>query len=430
MLFRDKKNLLFAGIELGDTISQLSFCRSDKPEPETVSLVAGQEQYGIPTVLCKRHDVNQWFFGKEAVKHGENGDGILIDHLLKRARDKEVLTLDGEQFDAVSLLSLFIKRSLSLLTLTVGMDQPDYLMITVEVLDARMVEVLNGIGDYLQMDRERLFFQSHVESFYQYCMHQPEELRVHEVIACDYGEEGLRTKRMECNRRTNPVVVFIEERTFPQLKAEPLPEEEPYRSRQGEQRDKLLSEIVELVTNGRIVTSFYLIGDGFDGGWCRESLKLMCRNRRVFQGNNLYSKGACYAMYERIRPGDISRKYIFLGEDKIKANIGMMAVADDKEQYYPLQDAGVNWFDVDREWEFILESGNELNFVITPLNGREKKQVRMVLEGLPERPRNASRIRLGMTFTDEVTMCLRVTDLGFGEFFMPCETIFEEVLTL
>lgn len=428
MLFREKKNRLYAGFELGDQISQISFCKSDKPQPETVSLVAGKEQYSIPTALCKRYEVNQWFFGRDAVKHGDGVEGILIRNLVERARNGEKIELDGELFEAVSLLALFVKRSLSLLTLTTGADRPDYLMITVERLDSRMVEVLGQIGNYLQMDREHLFFQSHVESFYQYCMHQPEELRVHEVIALDHTSGVLKSSRMECNRRTNPVVVLIEERSFEQFTNEPLPEEEPYHTRQAEQKDKQLCGIVEELTAGRIVTCIYLIGDSFSGGWCREALRLMCRNRRVFQGNNLYSKGACYAVYEKIQPGEISGKYIYLGEDKVKSNIGMMAVIMGKEQYYPLLDAGVNWYDVNREWDFILESGNELNFVVTPLNGREKKQVRMTLEEFPERPRNASRIRLTMTFQDGKHMKLSVKDLGFGEFFGACDTVYEEVV--
>lgn len=430
MLFRDKKNLLFAGIELGNKISQISFCSSDHPEPETVSVVAGKEQYGIPTVLCKRFDVNQWFFGKDAIKHGDGVEGVLIEDLVERAVNQEILELDGEKFEAVSLLALFVKRSLSLLNLAVGTDRPDYLMITVDRLDSRMVEVLNEVGKYLQMDREHVFFQSHVDSFYQYCMHQPEELRVHEVLVCDYREDGLRILRMECNRRTNPIVAFVEEHEFAQLKAEPLPEEEPYRTRQAQNRDQLFEGILEKLLEGHIVTCVYLLGDGFTSDWCRESLRYMCRNRRVFQGSNLYSKGAGYAVYEKILPGEISKKYIFLGKDKVKANVDIMAVSDGREQQYPLLDAGTNWYDVDKEWDFVLESGNELVFVITPLTGKDKKQMKMVLEGLPERPANASRIHLHMQFQDEEHMSLEVTDLGFGEFFAPSGFRQEEIVAL
>ena len=45
----------------------------------------------------------------------------------------------------------------------------------------------------------------------------------------------------------------------------------------------------------RIITTVYLVGEGFEGGWMKNSLTFMCRGRRAFMGNNLYSKGACYA---------------------------------------------------------------------------------------------------------------------------------------
>lgn len=430
MLFREKKNLLFAGMELGNKISQISYCSSDHPEPETVSVVAGKEQYGIPTVLCKRFGVNQWFFGRDAIKHGDGVEGVLVEDLLKNAVNKETVELDGESFEAVSLLALFVKRSLSLLNLAAGTDRPDYFMITVEKLDSRMVEVLNEIANYLQMDREHIFFQSHVDSFYQYCMHQPEELRIQEVLACDYTENGLKTYRLECNRRTNPIVAFVEEREFEQLKAAPLPEDETEHTKSAQSRDRVFLGILQELIEGHIVTCAYLLGDGFSSDWCMESLRYLCRNRRVFQGNNLYSKGACQSAYEKVFPGEISRKFIFLGKDKIKANVDIMAVTDAKESPYPLLDAGTNWYDVEKTWEFILESGNELVFLITPLNGREKKQIKMVLDGIPQRPENASRIRLRMHFTDETNMVLTVTDLGFGEFFAPSGFSQEETVTL
>ena len=117
MLFREKKNRLFIGLELNHVSAQISFCSSEKPEPETVSLVAGKEQFAIPMVLCKRQGVNQWFFGRDAWRHSEEGDGILVEHLLERACAGEQVTLEDEQFDAVSLLALFIKHSLSVMLL-------------------------------------------------------------------------------------------------------------------------------------------------------------------------------------------------------------------------------------------------------------------------------------------------------------------------
>lgn len=417
MLFREKKNRLFIGLELNHSSAQISFCSSEKPEPETVSLVAGKEQFAIPTALCKRHGVNQWFFGRDAWKHSEEGDGILVDRLLSRACAGEQVTLEDEQFDAVSLLALFIKHSLSVMLLGSGAERPDYLMITVEEADSRMLEVLSGVGEYLQMDREHLFFQSHAESFYQYCMHQPEELRTHEVMIFEYASECLKTYRLEYNRRTSPIVSFTTQKSFPNMRLVPFTGDEAAISRQERQRDEEFAAIIEEETRERIVSCAYLIGDGYQGDWCKESLRLLCSKRRVFQGNNLYSKGACYAAYERIHPTGVSAKYLFLGKDKIKVNIGMNAVVAGKEQYYPLIDAGVNWFDVSREWDVMLESGNELFFVLTPLNGASRRTLLMKLNGLPEQDGHMTRLHIRARFLSETRLAVRVEDLGFGSFF-------------
>ena len=417
MLFREKKNRLFIGLELNHVSAQISFCSSEKPEPETVSFVAGEEQYGIPTALCKRQGVNQWFFGKDAYKHSEEGDGILVDRLLARACAGEQVTLEEEQFDAVSLLALFIKHSLSVMLLGSGAERPDYLMITVEQADCRMLEVLSGVGSYLQMDREHLFVQSHAESFYQYCMHQPEELRTHEVLIFEYDSDDMKSYRLEYNRRTSPIVAFTTQKEFPQMALKPVSGDEAEAAALEAQRDAQFSAIIEEETADRIVSCVYLIGDGYRGNWCKESLRLLCSKRRVFQGNNLYSKGACYAAYERIHPGTVSSKYIFLGKDKIKVNIGMNAVVEGKEQYYPLIDAGVNWFDIRRECDVMLESGNELTFVLTPLNGAQRRVLAMKLSGLPEERSYMTRLHMEIRFVSEERFLVRVADLGFGSFF-------------
>ena len=70
------------GYDLGRGASQISYCILDTDEVETVSSVAGTEQYNIPTVLCKRSGVNQWFYGKEALKYAKEEDGILVEDLL------------------------------------------------------------------------------------------------------------------------------------------------------------------------------------------------------------------------------------------------------------------------------------------------------------------------------------------------------------
>ena len=53
---------------------------------------------------------------------------------------------------------------------------------------------------------------------------------------------------------------------------------------------QLFAHTVRETLEEGIVSTIFLLGDGFKEGWAKESLKLLCRGRRVFQGNNLYSK--------------------------------------------------------------------------------------------------------------------------------------------
>ena len=59
---KEKKNEqgIAVGYDLGHQFAQISYCSLNGQEPETVSAVAGTEQYNIPAVLCKRVGVGQW----------------------------------------------------------------------------------------------------------------------------------------------------------------------------------------------------------------------------------------------------------------------------------------------------------------------------------------------------------------------------------
>lgn len=404
------------GYELGELTSQVSFCLLGETEAETVSSVAGTEQYNIPTVLCKRSGINQWFYGKEALKNAKAGEGILVENLLTLAERGEEVIVEGESFDPAALLTLFVKRSLALLNMHISLNQIEVVMFTVRNLTPRMVDVLNKVSGGLSLKTNAVYFQSHVESFYYYTLYQPQELWKNNVVIYDYTEE-LKSISLECNRKTTPQVVFITEQSYPQMHRLTWAEEETVRQQQKQQLDEQFSEIVKQELDGVMVSTIYLLGDGFKENWTSKALKVLCRNRRVFQGNNLYSKGACYGALERIEPSEKGKKYVYLGGDKLKANVGMKVLRRGEDSYFAILDGGENWYEAVRDFEIILESGNVIEFMVTPLTGEYVINRKITLDGLPERPVNTSRLRLHveMSAVDQVTVT--VEDMGFGEIF-------------
>lgn len=135
--------------------SQISYCTLEEQRVETVSSVAGTEQYNIPTVLCKRRGVNQWFYGKEALKYEREEDGILVGDLVELAKRGEEVVVETESYDPAALLTLYVKRSLSLLSLHVSLSQIEVMMFTVEELTPEMVDVLSKVVAGLSLQTKK-----------------------------------------------------------------------------------------------------------------------------------------------------------------------------------------------------------------------------------------------------------------------------------
>ena len=404
---------VIVGYDLGNKYAQIScYVTGSEEEIRTLSSVAGSSVYTIPLALSKRQGVNQWFYGSEAIRYAGEEEGILVENLLKLARDGEPVQIDGAPIDPVALLTLFLKRSLGLLSQVTNAERIGALMITCEELDHRMLEVLTAATEGLHLKTDQICFQSHVESFYYYNLYQPEELWRHKTILCEYGDASIRTYSMECNRHTTPVVAYMEEREFPF----PVPES-----------DEKMQEIAKKLCENQMISSVYLIGEAFSRDWMKESLRYLCKGRRVFQGNNLFSKGACYGMMERLTPGENGKNHVFLGKDKLKSNIGMKVLRQGEESYQALLDAGINWYEAKNTMEFYLLEGRAVEILITSLTGKGNRIARIVPEELQE---GIIRLRISVEMRDDTHLKVELEDLGFGTFRAATHHIWKEEIEL
>lgn len=404
---------VIVGYDLGNKYAQIScYVTGSEEEIRTLSSVAGSSVYTIPLALSKRQGVNQWFYGSEAIRYAGEEEGILVENLLKLARDGEPVQIDGAPIDPVALLTLFLKRSLGLLSQVTNTERIGALMITCEELDHRMLEVLTAATEGLHLKTDQICFQSHVESFYYYNLYQPEELWRHKTILCEYGDASIRTYCMECNRHTTPVVAYMEEREFPF----PVPES-----------DEKMQEIAKKLCENQMISSVYLIGEAFSRDWMKESLRYLCKGRRVFQGNNLFSKGACYGMMERLTPGENGKNHVFLGRDKLKSNIGMKVLRQGEESYQALLDAGINWYEAKNTMEFYLLEGRAVEILITSLTGNGNRIARIVPEELQE---GIIRLRISVEMRDDIHLKVELEDLGFGTFRAATHHIWKEEIEL
>lgn len=411
------KGSVFVGCDLGERYAQISYCFFEKSEVETFSPVAGTKQYNIPAVLCKRKGTKQWLYGREAAESVGREEFIPVEGLLALAREGKELALDGETFDPTALLTLFVRRSLGLFGIIAPVEEIDAFMVTVARMDDRMVEVLLQVAANLNLKTDRIFFQSHTESLYAYMLHQPSELWAYHALICEHDGSRLKTYRMACNKRTTPIVALIEEQLFETLPLPGADEAEAVKADAYRLADERFLEILQDLCEGRIVSSAYLLGDGFREAWHKDSLRFLCKNRRVFQGNNLFSQGAVYSLLEKWSPSDAGKEHIFLGEDKLKANIGMHVLRRGKESYYALLDAGESWYNLHKTCEILLGEEKTLSFVITPLTGKNPQTREITLSGAKQTGAPFTRYALDVSMISADTVQVMATELGLGEFF-------------
>lgn len=418
---------LIVGYDLGDENSQISVAVSGKREVETLSLVAGEQYYRIPTVLCKRNGVNQWFYGREAIRYAQEGQGILVEHLLTLALDGEPVVIEGESFEPAALLALFFKRSLGMLSQAGYSDKIEALMITCETFNSRLFEVLKDVEARIRLVGVKITFQSYTESYYSYMINQPEALWIQQSVLFYYQGGRIRAYGMKCNRGTIPITVFIEECQYPFHHWTGLPEEEGERAEKIRELDSAFLAVAQEFCSGRKIASVYLIGNGFTEEWMKASIRYLCSGRRVFQGNNLFSKGACYGMQERLSASEAGERHVFLGEDKLKANVGMKILRQGEEAYIAILDAGSSWYDAGCSVELYLQDGNVATLVIESMLNRETWTEDMVLEDFPG---SIARVRMLFHMKNAETLLVEVVDLGFGEFRRAADRVWKKEVPL
>lgn len=421
------------GIDINEFKVQVSYAALSNPtNVKTLALSSRGDGTLVETAICKRLGVNQWYYGMDALKKAKNGQGLLVENIWQKLCRKETVTLDGNEYEMPQLCNLFLKRivTASILKIQEELEEEAELsgiVIAAQPLPANMREELAIVTHGLLPEGEEVFWQGYEESLFAYLIHQPERMLGYETGVMDLSNENLVAYRIEMNHRSKPIVTFIKrmETMLERKKHYPsITEHDEALARLDAQFAELASGFVK----DRLVTTFYLVGDGFEGNWCNESLKVLCRNRKVYAGNNLYSKGAAYSALERIQESDEPKQYIFLGRNMLLANIGVMVMDGEREEYCPLLDAGTNWYDAKSEMMFYMDEADELAIRITPVSGKKPYEEMISLAALDSRDKETYRIKLTLSMLSETKLKVEISDEGFGDIYPRSAQKIEQII--
>ncbi|MBQ9991005.1 MAG: hypothetical protein IJP31_08710 [Lachnospiraceae bacterium] len=421
--FRKKNNGRFLiGYQLFGEYAQISLLKIGENQPFTFSMVAGKEEYQLPLCLYRLSEEKLWIMGRDAVEKRKLSEEGYIGNLLEAAYEGGDIRLGEETYNPRALLALYVKKSLSLLSLETSLRQVAAIMFVIDRPDTVKIRALREMTEYLQLTDVEIMFMGKEESFFWYNLHTDQSLWKGQVMLYEWEKEGLISYRLFINKNTTPLVTVVEKEEYPQGKA--------LFHRSDEEKDDFFLDCCRRDFSERNVTAVYLIGDGFNGDWYRESLKFLCQNRRAFRGNNLYSKGACQGLLQKLDPDKLGETYVYLGEDKLSANVGMDLIRQGEKSYLAILNGGNSWYECKKQWEVILEETNQLVFRIMPLNGKLIREYTMTLWGLKEQAGALTRIRLKAEMLSENSLSVKAEDRGFGQFYPSSGRSWEETIEL
>ena len=256
-----------------------------RSDPETLSTSEDEKDSFIPLKVARGRN-GGWLFGRDAAAAAEAMEIPAAEGLLECCRDGTLLQLGEESLDPVPLLGAFIAYVFSLFASRIPRDRIGLLVCTTAFDTPEMKEALTTALSFLSLPEDRIRIQNHTDSFYYYILMQSRERRPGDSVLCDLTPEGrLGITTLYFPNRRDPSRYEVRQGHWN------LPSSEP-----PTRRDQILFQAFRDMTvlpgvKGQFKT-VYLAGDDFLGHWMQQSLRYMGQGRKLFQGSNLYSKGA------------------------------------------------------------------------------------------------------------------------------------------
>lgn len=419
----DSPRKLYVGYDLCADFTQICCYSYKMMEPVPISEGEGEDNEQIPTALCYQPELKQWLIGEEALVCEQAGKGIAIEELYRQVQSEDEIEICGSKYSGAALLEQYFRKTLTLIKNYFPTEPVTKLVITVrdtvpEFIN-RIYEALAALG----LNRDRTSVVSHTGVYLYYALSQDKALWMNDVGMFDFTREGFWYYQIKLNRRTSPMLACLMKTDYSDsLKLDML-----------HNREADPAYILENITNNalhkQIISTLYFTGAGFLGDWAQETIRGLCKGRRIFMGQNLYSKGACYAAKELSGESSLS-DFMLFNDDMLHNTVAAKLFFDSVLQEVPLIRAGENWYEVNYILEVIVQGDTELELELTNIVSKEHNSQRLKLPAFPDREERMTRLSIHLICRDRNTLDITITDLGFGEIYPGTGEIVEYSITV
>lgn len=417
--------MISVAIDLCRDYSQMTYCMGNMTEPESVTVISGEQKYLIPTVIGKINNTEEWCIGDDALYREKHNEAGISKDILKTILAEKNICIGDKEYSGYEVLKGYFGGLFRILEENHHISKPDRLMVTVEYPDRILVNIIRTVLTDMGFEKDSIKVIGHSESLIYYTIFQKKELWVNDVLVFDFTEHQFLVRRLTTMRARTPKPIVVEKIdlshkfNISQLETE---------IGKTELDQKFLEEL-KLICGKYIISTVYLTGVGFYEKWMRASLDFLCSKRRVFQGYNLFVKGAGYGNLSLCGMGD-GNDYQFVCSGRTLVDIELEVEKDNKTIAVMLSKAGTNWYEAGARAEGILDDERFIKLKIVSSISKAAGEVVIDLKSFPQRPNKTTRIEIVLAYRNDRQCIVCVKDMGFGDFFRSSDEIVKKVINI
>ena len=424
---------LYLGLDLGPEYTQLSYYNADTREPESVYHEEAKDTYMLPNIMfysayhkrmgdnqndCYKFiDLSGWCVGARASAYRFEDKGTVVDGIYESTLKNENIEVEGRGYKASDLMVKMLVLHIKQFTDTLGGFVIKRLTVTVADTDPRIIQAVRGLKTALRLSHDQFNIVSHLDSGLCYIFAQPEPLRNNSVGLFDFGRAGLDFYRIDMTRKYPLIVTTQHINYHDKMNLRRF-------GRYHEDMDETFADIVKECTEQVFISSVFLSGLGFSENWMKQSATVLCQGRRVFVGQNIYTKGACYRSLGGVYTESLSRYFIDT-EQTVKTNIGINLM-DEKNTFWPIVYGGLEWFNTRGRVVVFLDDTRRIQIVYQDILTEEEYIETIEIYGLPARPPKTTKLSIEVEYYGADKGAIVIRDMGFGNLYPTTNKIYRK----
>ena len=416
---------VYLGLDLCRKHIQLSYYHEDKGEPESICQLNNLETYQLPNIMFYSVKEQKWYVGNQVDSVCFQKDGVLAEDIVGNIDSGKHITVAEKDYTYEDLLLILLRTHIQDCLQQMEAEEAELyaLTVTVEKYHPKVYRVLLKLRDTLGLAEDTFYIMSHENAFFQYVMNQEEQLRVNSVAMFEYGEDGMEYYRIDKQYRGNTRIFHLQHTD--------MKEELPYQMlfEDVARLDQQFAEKAKVEMRKTYISTVYLTGPGFNDKWIEESTKVLCDGRRVFMGQNIYTKGACY--HARRGAYEKGKEDILCTEGSIPFDIGVsVGEMEGRNHFYPIAIGGKEWYNMKGKVTLFLDDTNRIDMVYQDKVTRETQKEIIEIHGLPKRPPKTTKLSLEIEMSGERVGAIVIRDIGFGKIYPTTNKIYRKEFSI